>query len=71
MIKTSDGKMVAKAEICNYCGRVVEISKIKSSKNTNDVMIKKINICKNCWSNNQYRKMFKNNKVIHLSLSLF
>lgn len=71
MIKTSNGQLVDKAEMCNYCGRVVSLKEIKAMKNVDNIAVKKIKICRKCWSDNDARKMFKNNKVKYLSVKLF
>ncbi len=71
MIKTSDGEIVAKAEMCNYCGKIVSLNDIKAIKNVKNIAVKKIKICKKCWSDSENRKMFKNSKVRHLSIKLF
>lgn len=43
---------------CNYCGRKICDSCMKSSQRT--AKTKKLVICKDCWSNMKRRKQYKN-----------
>lgn len=43
---------------CNYCGRKICDSCIKSSQRV--AKVKKIIICKDCWSDMKKRKQYKN-----------
>lgn len=71
MIKTTDGSYAVKAELCNYCGKIVKLSDIKAIKNINNIVVKKAKICRKCWGNSELRKLFKNNKVVYLSIKIF
>ncbi len=48
------------AAVCNYCGRIVCEHCIKSVKKVKRKDIGKLYICKDCWSNLEKRKLFRN-----------
>jgi hypothetical protein len=58
MIETCErcGNQSAKLERCDYCGRKICYSCIKSSKRKK---VGRLYICKDCWGNIQKRKKFK------------
>ncbi len=55
------GRKTAKVEVCNYCGRAVCYHCIKASKKVKRRDIKRLVICKDCWSKMKFRKMYRNN----------
>ena len=50
-------KQTAKAEKCNYCGKLIDESCTKSSKRASKV--RKLFICKDCWGKMELRTKFK------------
>ncbi|MCD6549092.1 hypothetical protein J7K41_00030 [Candidatus Micrarchaeota archaeon] len=50
------GEQVYKVERCDYCGRLICHSCVKSSRKTKDG--RRV-ICKDCWTDTQKRKAYK------------
>ncbi len=55
------------AVVCNYCGKVVCDKCVKTSKRVKRRDIAKLHICKDCWSNLEKRKMYRNNVPLIIS----
>ena len=47
---------------CNYCGRTICSSCIKSSQTATKIL--KLTICKDCWSNMPKRKAYKSKRLV-------
>jgi hypothetical protein len=54
-------RQVPKADICNYCKKIICETCKKSARRASK--IKKLFICKDCWGNLAFRKRFKSNRA--------